>query len=270
MSSTFPCIPLSVWLHTVKSGWGHHFQSAEKKQQKTFCYSHRLHTRPFSSQRLSYGPRRPTYMREDVRNNRVKLLGSLGILGFALILIAISQSTKESSSPEPGTQPITVRAVFGEEARPVAESSEENPPAPKGAQSPQRTESPVKDGEIHSLLNRWRIAFVSGNPDGLAILYAPRMDQFFRQRNASRATVRREKARMMELYPHVNRYEISEVNIDPSGKNEAVVTFRKDWDMRGDRRFTGSERQRLTLRKMQGDWKIVNEGDSKVYWVKRG
>jgi hypothetical protein len=74
---------------------------------------------------------------------------------------------------------------------------------------------------------------------------------------------------MMELYPEVNRYDISDVKVESSKPGEAVVSFRKDWDMRGDRPFSGAERQRLKLRRISGDWKIVSEEELKVYWVKR-
>ena len=75
---------------------------------------------------------------------------------------------------------------------------------------------------------------------------------------------------MMELYPEVHRYEISDVKFESQKHDEAVVSFRKDWDMNGDRRFSGAERQRLKLRRINGDWKIVSEEEMQIYWVKRG
>jgi hypothetical protein len=96
------------------------------------------------------------------------------------------------------------------------------------------------------------------------------MEVFYRRNGVSRETVRREKARMMELYPQVHRYDISDVKLESHKGEEAVVSFRKDWDMNGDRRFSGAERQRLKLRRINGDWKIVREEELKIYWVRRG
>jgi hypothetical protein len=104
---------------------------------------------------------------------------------------------------------------------------------------------------------------------GQADLYAPRVERFFTKRNVSRDAVRQEKARMMQAYPEVNKYEISDVEVESNTGNEAVVSFRKEWDMNGNRRFSGAERQRLRLRRIDGDWKIVGEEETKIYWVKR-
>jgi len=172
----------------------------------------------------------------------------------------------------PNSQP---RAVFGDgpPARETA-SVPAKPSLPATELETESTRSRVSDSdkasaEIHGLLNRWRASTIDGNIDAQTILYAPRVEHFFRQRNVSRATVRREKARMKELYPIINRYDISDVRIEATAKNQVVVTFRKDWDMRGQRRFAGAERQRLKLRRMAGDWKIFSEEETKVFWVNR-
>lgn len=110
---------------------------------------------------------------------------------------------------------------------------------------------------------------LTGDVNAHVILYAPRMTQFFRQRNVTREAVRREKARLMEIYPKVLQYDISGIQVESSSENQAVVSFRKDWDMRGARRFAGAERQRLTLQRISGDWKIAGEEELKVYWLKR-
>lgn len=125
-------------------------------------------------------------------------------------------------------------------------------------------------GEIDGLLDRWRNTVLRGDVNGQTILYAPKMELFYRRNGVSRETVRREKARLMELYPRVHRYDISDVKVESQKRDEAVVSFRKDWDMNGDRRFSGAERQRLKLRRINGDWKIVREEELKVYWVSRG
>jgi hypothetical protein len=218
----------------------------------------------------------------DSRKNRFKLLGSLVVLTLVFLIAAIAQFTDirpqsaEQSQVEStglaagkGSSQNRPRAVFGGEARPAPTSDPS--PLPEAEDSRARTDdSSTKTAEINGLLDRWRSSIISGDVNAQTILYAPRMEHFFRQRNVSRASVQREKARMMELYPEVKQYDISDVRVESSKEDEAVVTFRKDWDMRGDRRFAGSERQRLKLRKFAGDWKIVSEEETKLYWVKRG
>ncbi len=204
--------------------------------------------------------------------NRLKLLGSLAVLVAVLVVAAIAQfggyDPRASSAIAPSPPSSQPRAVFGE-----GPPASVKPPVPDNPET-ESMRSRVSDAEkeladIQGFLNRWRTSTIDGNVNAQTILYAPRMDHYFRKRNVSRATVRREKARMKELYPTVNRYDISDVRVESAEKNQAVVTFRKDWDMRGDRRFAGAERQRLKLRRMAGDWKIVSEEETKVYWMNR-
>jgi hypothetical protein len=109
-----------------------------------------------------------------------------------------------------------------------------------------------------------------GDVESHSDLYAPTVTRFFRQRNVSKTAVRKVKSQMMALYPTVNRYDISDVKIESNTGSEAVVSFRKEWDMKGRRRFAGAERQRLRLQRLGGEWKIVSEEETKVYWTKRG
>jgi hypothetical protein len=214
-------------------------------------------------------------MPHDPKRNRLKLFGSLIVLAIVLIIATIAQFTgRRRVTPVPQDRgPTQARAVFGDtraiqpaEARPGTEQR-----APVEEASRGREESaPAPASDINGLLNRWRDTVVRGDSNAHAILYAPRMDRFFRRRNVTREMVRREKARMMELYPDVKRYEISDVRVESQRGDEAVVSFRKEWDMRGDRLFSGAERQRLKLRRIAGDWKIVSEEELRVYWLKRG
>jgi hypothetical protein len=203
------------------------------------------------------------------------------VLAIVMIVATIAQFTGKSkvtpvSQDRYRSQP---RAVFGDTNRiqPASERpsnteqplSREEPPSEAASRS-REDSSAMPASDINGLLNRWRDTVVRGDSKAHAILYAPKMDKFFRRRNVSRETVRREKARMMEIYPEVKRYEISDVRVESQRPNETVVSFRKEWDMRGDRPFSGAERQRLTLRRIAGDWKIVSEEELKVYWLKRG
>ena len=216
-------------------------------------------------------------MPHDPQRNRLKLFGSLIVLAIVMIIATIAQFTgrrADTAAPQARnrSQP---RAVFGDTRPATPVESREAPPevqqaAPVDESSPGSEEaSAVPASDINGLLDRWRDTVVRRDVNAHAILYAPKMDKFFRRRNVTRETVRREKARMMELYPDVKRYEISDVRVESQRGSEAVVSFRKEWDMRGDRPFSGAERQRLKLRRIAGDWKIVSEEELKVYWLKR-
>ncbi len=158
-------------------------------------------------------------MPHDPQRNRLKLFGSLIVLAIVMIVATMAQFTgRWADTPAPQfrnrSQP---RAVFGDtRSTTPAEARELEPEtqqaAPVDESSRESEEAPaVPPSDINGLLDRWRDTVVRGDVNAHAILYAPKMDKFFRRRNVTRETVRREKARMMELYPDVKRYEISDV-----------------------------------------------------------
>ena len=204
-------------------------------------------------------------MQHNPRNTRRKLFASLSVLTVVFTVAAIAQFTGAFPKNPPVTKaaernvtPDQPRAVFGGFSRSYAS---------RGARlqkSSPRKKSRVP-GQKRSLHRPWtdrgtarQVAdtFARGDVNGQTILYAPKMETFYQRNGVSRETVRREKSRMMELYPKVHRYDISDLKFESQKHDEAVVSFRKDWDMNGDRRFAGAERQRLKLRRINGDWKM--------------
>ena len=112
-------------------------------------------------------------------------------------------------------------------------------------------------------------ALYQGDASAHADLYTSRVDRFLKRRNVSRREVRRETEKVLSRYPKSRRYEISDVAVEKMDGGKAVLTFRKDWDVRGRGQFAGAARQRLTLRNEAGSWKINGEEETKVYWARR-
>jgi hypothetical protein len=237
-------------------------------------------------------------MRRTNWTPRRKLLASFAVLGIVLVIATIAQFTGKDTRRNPyaatrapdaktpakeakKTPESSGRAVFGaEEARRSDTRPDPTSPTLPQAAEPQNdvelsTRGRTTDSAdsntagINELLTRWRDTVAKGDLEGQTQLYAPKLDRFFRQRNVSHAQVRKVKSQMMSLYPTVNRYDISDVKVESNNGKEAVVSFRKEWEMKGQKPFSGAERQRLKLRRIGGEWKIVSEEETKVYWVKR-
>lgn len=216
------------------------------------------------------------------RRSERKLLVSVVALAIVMIVAALAQrnhwaadlfSVEAESSrssvdertrpvfggrPEPSATPpaVTNRAEIVE---PVA-AAEEQP-------SEQRRNVPA---DVLGFLENWRATMAKGDLQRHVNAYAPQVDRFFTKRGVSRSAIHAEKQRFLEMYPNVNKYEIHDVKLEWGNEGRAVVTFRKDWDTSGVTRFAGSERQRLTLSKAGGEWKITGEEELRVYWVRRG
>jgi hypothetical protein len=99
--------------------------------------------------------------------------------------------------------------------------------------------------------------------------YAPVVEVFFRKSNVPQNEVRSNKEAAFAEYPDTRLYAISDPTIESLGPEKAIVTFRKEWDARGARQFAGAERRRLTLRRLNGAWKIVGEQELEIFWVRK-
>jgi hypothetical protein len=99
--------------------------------------------------------------------------------------------------------------------------------------------------------------------------YAPVLDDFYHQRGISGDKAVEQRRRFLQLYPTVYRYDISDVRLESITSERAVVTFTREWDMAGARRYAGASRHLATLVKMNGVWKIASEQEKEVYWTKR-
>jgi ketosteroid isomerase-like protein len=222
-------------------------------------------------------------MRSRSSSSRRKLTFSLAVLAIVLVIAAIAQVRGKGRRVNPyanGAEQAPIarsapqaaadeRPVFGDTPAAASRVTPKDRPTATEAMRGRTTAAPSKSDDIHRLLDEWRSTLVRGDVNAQANLYAPRVDRFFTKRNVSRDAVRKEKSRMMAAYPEVNRYEISDIRVESNTGDEAVVSFRKEWEMTGNRRFSGAERQRLRLRRFGGDWKIVGEEETKIYWVKR-
>lgn len=220
--------------------------------------------------------------------NRRKLLFSAITLAAVLLVAGVAQRKHQAVDP---FQPEATRARAEQspgENRPVFGTGMNRPDPLSDNPLPQATPAPPSDAapsaktltaakrngvpaDVLGVIERWRSSLARGDLDTHVATYAPRVDKFFRKRRVSRHAVEREKQQMLARYPDFNKYEIHDVKLESLKGSRAVVTFRKDWDASGtgSRRFAGSERQRLTLRRNGGEWRIVGEEELKVHWVRR-
>lgn len=115
----------------------------------------------------------------------------------------------------------------------------------------------------------WADALADGDINGHIIHYADVLERYFTRRNVTRQVVYQDKERFLSTYRTVVRYRILNLEVLPVSGDVAYAVFDKAWDFRtaDNRRFAGEERQRLKLRLFDGRWKIVSEGELRVYWV---
>ena len=107
-------------------------------------------------------------------------------------------------------------------------------------------------------------AWAAGDLDRVMRHYADRVD-YFGVEGAPKSFVRRNIAQTVEKYPRRTITINSQATMFER-PDLARVLVNKDWDFSGGReRWTGSMRQELMLRRMDGAWKIVSEKTNEVF-----
>jgi hypothetical protein len=100
--------------------------------------------------------------------------------------------------------------------------------------------------------------------------YAPILESFQHQRRIPRTKVIEQKLRLLQLYPRVHKYQLTNLRLESLTRGRAVVTFDKEWDLAGERRYAGSARERVVAVKNRRAWEILMQDEQQVYWTKRG
>jgi hypothetical protein len=189
-------------------------------------------------------------------------LAGLFLLGFALASVVIAwqwqrgerRAADDANRARRASEPP---AVFGEPR-----------PKPRDPDAPitKVTEVPA---DIVRFVERWETSLEAHDLETQASSYAAVVERFYTKSNVRLRDVIAEKRRMLETYPNFHKYDIRNIRVESLTPQRASITFDKDWDASGRRRFAGSEQQRLVLIKVNGNWRIVREEETRVYWVRR-
>lgn len=189
-------------------------------------------------------------------------------LGFVAVAIWLAQTrsgqeTGNINSPSLNanqTQQVNKSAPVlptpGETATPARNTPQQNPSADS------RT-------ELKTALKDWVAATNSRDLDKQMIFYAPTLSAFYRKRNATQASVRAEKSRLVSQSEAIDvRVGEPEIVLD-ANEQAATMRFHKSWSFSGANSENGEVVQELRWRKTDAGWKIVSERDVEVIRLSR-
>jgi hypothetical protein len=122
---------------------------------------------------------------------------------------------------------------------------------------------------VRACLEGWASATRNHDFETHMSFYADTLDFYYGRRNAGVALLRADRGRTFTRY-HTLDVQLSKVVVtpDPSGQS-ASATYDKSWNFSGDKYFSGSVRQMVTLGNFGGRWLITGEKDLQVYYVNR-
>ena len=78
-----------------------------------------------------------------------------------------------------------------------------------------------------------------------------------------------EKRRVFAGIEKVRRAQIDRIRFESVATDEAIVLLEKEWDIAGSHPSSGVEDERLTLRRIDSQWKIGAEEENNIRWVRR-
>ncbi len=155
----------------------------------------------------------------------------------------------------------------GEVAGGVADSAAgDSAPATDTASSVQEREGAQREtaAAVQAEVIDLHAAWAAGDLDRVMRHYADRVD-YFGVEGAPKSFVRRNIAQTVQKYPR-RTITINSQATTFKRPDLARVLVNKDWDFGGGREhWTGSMRQELMLRRMDGAWKIVSEKTNEVF-----
>ncbi|HEV2914116.1 MAG TPA: nuclear transport factor 2 family protein [Pyrinomonadaceae bacterium] len=208
-----------------------------------------------------------------------------GIIGGILPMIYLKNDAakRAASSPAPAE---TTRAAADPATGPGGTSASGQTPSqddrqredgtlPAASDEAERGENGAEEGEVaapkeleatlRGALEDWVAATNSRDIDRQMSFYNPVVNAFYRRRNASRADVRADKARVFERASSIDiRAGAPDIRLSPDGRT-AIMRFRKQYAIAGggeDRR--GEVLQELRWQRTGGQWRIVSERDLRV------
>jgi ketosteroid isomerase-like protein len=120
-------------------------------------------------------------------------------------------------------------------------------------------------GELQAALGEWVAATNARDVDRQMDFDAPRVEDYYLTRNASREAVRAEKTRVFGKVDSVDvRASAPDIRLSRDGQT-AVMRFRKQYQIgSGESGRSGAVLQELRWRRTPGGWKIVGERDLRV------
>jgi serine/threonine protein kinase len=182
---------------------------------------------------------------------------------FVLAFIISALWATRRTSPSTPTDTQNARPETRTDASPQSGVSQPSPASSPEALSPTEVSSDVHR-ELRSSLEGWIAATNARDIERQMAFYAPTLEVFYLQRNASRQSVRAEKARLVSQLTSVDvRAGEPEINLNADGRT-AIMRFQKSWDFKGAQPSSGEVVQELRWLKTADGWKIVSERDVRV------
>jgi hypothetical protein len=118
--------------------------------------------------------------------------------------------------------------------------------------------------QIAALLEKWIATFRNLDVQGHVECYAPLVAPFNGTARADKQAVRREKQWVFAGIEQLRTASIGRIRFESIEPDRAVISLEKQWVISGANASAGVEQERLTIRFIDGEWKIAGEDESDI------
>ena len=203
-------------------------------------------------------------------SSRSVLIYAIGIFVLGFIAVAIwlilGKSGQETGDKNPPSLNANETAQANRTAPVVPAPREAASPVPDNTQQNSPRDART---ELKAALGNWVAATNSRDLNQQMTFYAPTLSVFYLKRNATLASVRAEKNRLLSQPDAIEvRAGEPEIQLD-ANEQAATMRFHKSWSFSGANRAGGEVIQELRWRKTDAGWKIISERDVEVIRLAR-
>jgi ketosteroid isomerase-like protein len=172
----------------------------------------------------------------------------------------VERASAQNTQPDGNAQATAESPAAGDAARPPATADGDD----NIGDSATEADAGTRD-ELQSALGDWIAATNARDINRQMKFYAPTINAYYLTRNASRESVRAEKARVFSNADSVDvRASAPDIRLSRDGQT-AIMRFRKRYRIGGgEAGRSGEVLQELRWRRTHAGWKIVGERDLRV------
>ena len=119
------------------------------------------------------------------------------------------------------------------------------------------------------LLNQWVMSFKEKDLTKQVNCYAPQVGTYNLRHDVSRALIEDNKSHAFAAIKDIRTFDLTNIKMVLDSPTQMTVTFDKTWDttLVSGKRYAGSERERLEIMVVNGEWLIQSEIEEKIYYV---
>jgi len=182
----------------------------------------------------------------------------------------ILEDALKKVAPEVLEEPEWQRIKTGDTGNPAPIEQAAGTEGDRTITNPTQPDANVRaEQATQQLLNQWVMSFKEKDLTKQVNCYAPQVGTYYLRHDVSRALIEDNKSHAFAAIKDIQTFDLTNIKMVLDSPTQMTVTFDKTWDttLVSGKRYAGSERERLEIMVVNGEWLIQSEIEEKIYYV---